>query len=284
MAGMQLLEEITQWPVDNVAGALVQLDRETGAAILTETVGDMKKVVPLASVSKLLSAYAFLIAVEEGVFDLDTPAPAPAPAGSTVRHLLAHASGVGFHEGDRMRGVEERRIYSSYGFELLAELLEQESGISFPEYFHEALCEPLGMATTVLEGSPGHGIESSVSDVAKFAQELLVPFLLSQQMSRELATVQYPELIGIVPGYGMQKPCPWGLGFEIKGQKDPHWTGASMPPETIGHFGVSGTYMWFVPEARTALVVLTDRDFGEWAKPLWSEFNDGVWRRLQQRS
>src|SRR5437764_13433604 len=44
-----------------------------------------------ASVTKLLTGLAVLVAVEEGTVDLDGPA---GPEDSTLRHLLSHASGL----------------------------------------------------------------------------------------------------------------------------------------------------------------------------------------------
>ncbi|NLF89976.1 MAG: serine hydrolase, partial [Corynebacterium marinum] len=70
------------------------------------------------------------------------------------------------------------------------------------------------------------------------------------------------------------------LGFEIKGDKDPHWTGSNMPADTFGHFGQSGTYLWVAPNTGRAMVALTDRPFGDWAKPLWSETNAAIWEEL----
>lgn len=29
------------------------------------------------------------------------------------------------------------------------------------------------------------------------------------------------------------------------------------------------------------MVALTDRDFGDWAKPLWAETNDAIWGELE---
>jgi len=107
---------------------------------------------------------------------------------------------------------------------------------------------------------------------------VLEPRLLAPETRREAMTNQFGDLRGIVPGYGMQKPCPWGLGFEIKVEKAPHWTGDGMPAETVGHFGMSGTYLW-VAEG-SAMVALTDREFGDWAKPLWQETNTAVWAEL----
>lgn len=258
------------WPVDNVSAAVISKSEVV-------TVGDDSRVYELASVTKLLAAYGFLVAVEEGVVELDTPC---GPEGSTVRHLLAHASGVGFKEGDKQKAVEEKRLYSSYGFEILADKIKQETGMEFSQYLAEAVFEPLGMGNTVLWGSPGHEARSTVRDLVAFAQEVLKPQLLHSSTVSEALTIQFPELTGIVPGYGNQKPCPWGLGFEIKGTKDPHWTGNSMPEDTVGHFGQSGTFLWVHKGTGTAVVALTDKPFGDWAKPLWAQSNDTIFGEL----
>ena len=60
----------------------------------------------------------------------------------------------------------------------------------------------------------------------------------------------YPELSGIVPGVGRFAPCPWGLGFELRGDKSPHWTATNNSSRTVGHFGGAGTMFWFDPGRR----------------------------------
>lgn len=262
------LEVVDDWPVDNVAAAVVGPD---GALAVH---GDDSRVYRLASVTKPIVAVAALLAIEEEAISLDDPA---GPEGSTVRHLLAHASGLDFADRDKVRTEPgERRIYSSAGFEVLADHIAQSSGIAFTEYLDEAVCQPLGMASTTLEGSAGHGASGSLADLVAFAAELVAPRLLAAGTLAEAITEQFRGIDGIVPGYGMQKPCPWGLGLELKGAKHPHWTGRHNTPGTFGHFGQSGTLLWVDPEISTALVVLTDRDFGDWAKPLWPELSDRV--------
>lgn len=114
------------------------------------------------------------------------------------------------------------------------------------EYARLGVFEPLGMDSAEIYGSAGHGGRASLSDMRAFARELTAPMLLSEQTLIDAFANQFGELRGIVPGYGMQKPCPWGLGFEIRGEKAPHWTGDNMPADTVGHFGMSGTYLWVV--------------------------------------
>jgi CubicO group peptidase (beta-lactamase class C family) len=104
----------------------------------------------------------------------------------------------------------------------------------------------------------------------------LRPSTVSAQTHAEATTVQFPGLDGVLPGYGVQRPNDWGLGFEIKSGKSPHWTGAANSPRTYGHFGQSGTFIWVDPAADLALVVLTDRAFGEWSLPLWPALSDRI--------
>ena len=266
---MSALKLIEQWPVDNAAAALVRPQE------IAETFGDTSRRFPVASVTKPVVAYGIMLAVEEGAVELDQAA---GPEGSTLRHLLSHASGIAMNSRSSEKPVGERRIYSSAGYEWAADVVGEATGIDFAEYLEEGVFEPLGMSNTALEGSAGHALVSTVDDLAAFAQEVLKPKLLHPSTVAEMRTVQFPELRGIVPGFGMQKPCDWGLGFELRGKKQPHWTGSSMPESTAGHFGMSGTYMWITEE--WALIALTDRDFGDWAKPLWAESNEEIFQEL----
>jgi CubicO group peptidase (beta-lactamase class C family) len=68
----------------------------------------------------------------------------------------------------------------------------------------------------------------------------------------------------------------WGLAFELRDHKSPHWTGTLVSPRTFGHFGASGTFIWVDPDAGVACAVLTDREFGDWAKDAWPVFSDAV--------
>lgn len=267
---MSALKQVRLWPVKNASAAVIA-DGEV------EKTGDTNRIFRLASVTKPVAAWGFLVAVEEGVFELDTPI---GPGGATVRHLLAHASGVPMGSWEPERALGERRIYSSAGFEILAEAVEKEAGMWFSEYLKQAVFDQLGMDNTELYGSAGHHMTSTVEDLTKFLREVLNPQLLHPTTVEEIFRVQYPDLAGIVPGYGRHNPSPWGLGFEIRGEKDPHWTGASMPADVAGHFGQFGTYIWAHRPTQRAMVALTDRNFGAWAKPLWAETNDAIWREL----
>jgi hypothetical protein len=102
---------------------------------------------------------------------------------------------------------------------------------------------------------------------------------ISAATASEVATVQFPELNGVIPGLGRYSPCPWGLGFEIRGNKQPHWTGTTNSPSTFGHFGGAGTVLWVDPAVGVACLALTDRAFDEWADQalsMWPTFSDAV--------
>ena len=269
------LDVIADWPVPAASAAVV------GPAGVLAQHGDTARPYRLASVTKPLVARAAQVAVEEGAFDLDTPA---GPPGSTIRHLLAHTAGYAMQDAEILARPGARRIYSNYGFAVLAETLERESGIEAAPYLTEAVFEPLGMVDSRLDGgapAAGFGGFSTVDDLVLFATDLLRPRTVSAQMHAEAVSVQFPGLDGVVPGYGMQRPNDWGLGFEIRGAKSPHWTATANSAATFGHFGQSGTFIWADPVADLALVVLTDRDFGDWAKPLWPALSGEVLREFR---
>ena len=84
------------------------------------------------------------------------------------------------------------------------------------------------MSGTRLEGRPSEGLVGPVADLAAFAHELLAPAILPAGLIAEAATVAFPGLRGVLPGFGLQDPNDWGLGFEIRGRKSPHWTGRTQ--------------------------------------------------------
>jgi CubicO group peptidase (beta-lactamase class C family) len=302
---------VDQWPVGHVAVGVVR------AGEVLATRGPVDRPFPLASVTKLLTAMAVLVAVEEGIVALDDPVdlgtpPSPGgPEGATVAHLLAHASGLGF-DGARLAAPGRRRIYSNAGFELLGHLVAERSGMPFATYAREAVFAPLGMAATAISGSPAWQASGSVADLCAFGRELLAATLVSEKTLATATTVAFPGLTGIMPGFGRQEPNDWGLGFELRAHKTPHWTGTSNSPATFGHFGRTGTFLWVDPDAggtsrtpdasgtprtpdasgtprtpdasgtpRTpgaglALACLTDRDFGPWAAAAWPALSDAV--------
>src|SRR6266704_2527075 len=216
----------------------------------------------IASVTKLLTTMAALAASEAGHVDLDQPVD---EEGATVRHLLAHASGMPQVMGQgRRRPVGERRVYSNAGFRLLGEVVADAVGTSFPTW----LAEHDGF-----QADPAAGAVFTIDDLVKLARCLLgrgAP-VVSAELFAEATTVQFPGLAGLVPGVGRFDPCDWGLGFELLDGKRPHWMGERRSPAAFGHFGASGCFLWVDPEVEVAAVGVSDRDFedGRWAMRTW---------------
>lgn len=269
---MKAFDLLAEWPVTSVGAAVLG----PGGQRLVGPGADL--VLPLASVTKPLTALAVLVAVEEGIIELDDPA---GPPRSSVRHLLAHASGMAPDQRRLLTEPGTRRIYSNAGFEVVADLVAARAEMAFVDYFHEALA-PLALASTRLVGSPAHGAVGSARDLIEVAAAILWPdgMLLDPSTVSELCTPAFPDLPGVLPGYGLQDPNPWGLGVEIRGSKSPHWTGSVNSPRTVGHFGRAGGFCWVDPDAGVAVAVLTDRDFGDWALDRWPAFSDAVLAEL----
>jgi len=265
------LEAIDSWPVGTAAAAVV------GRAGVLAARGAVDEPLYLASVTKPLAVLSMLVAVEEGAIELSHPADEALIPGATLRHLLSHASGLAPERPMKSFAPAYRRVYSNVGIELAASLVEAAVEMPFADYFAESLVRPLQLASTTLPGSPARDGRASVSDVARVMHEVLAPAgLLHPSTLADAASVQYPGLRGVVPGYGNQDPNDWGLGFEIRGAKSPHWTGRLNSPATFGHFGQSGTMFWIDPAFGIGLVALTDRAFDQWAKDAWPALADAI--------
>src|SRR4051794_10750232 len=181
------LAAIGQWPVSNAAAAVV------GPSGVLASHGQLDRPFHLASVTKPLAALAVLVAVEEEAVSLDDPADESRVPGATLRHLLAHASGLAPEEPLRIAPPGHRRIYSNCGIELAAKLVEAATDMPFATYLHEAVVRPLGLGGTTLPGSPAKDGVSTVGDLARVAHELLSSTgLLSADVRSDLSTVQYP--------------------------------------------------------------------------------------------
>jgi CubicO group peptidase (beta-lactamase class C family) len=264
---MSVLTQIEGWPAETAAAAAVGPEGVLGAH------GPAETVLRWASVTKLFTATAVLVAAEEGALDLDEPA---GPPRATIRHLLAHASGLPF-EGERpIAEPGQRRIYSNAGFDLLGETLAARAEMPFADYLAAAVLEPLGLAATELRARPSEGLFGPLGDLARFARELLAPTLVAPETLAEATAVAFPGLVGVLPGLGRQEPNDWGLGFELRDGKQPHWTGSHNSPRTFGHFGGAGTFLWVDPDAGLACACLTSLEFGDWALEAWPRLSDAV--------
>lgn len=267
---MTALEQVDDWPAETVAAGIVR------GGVIDATRGPQDREFRWASVTKPVTALAVLVAAEEGTVDLDDAA---GPPGATIRHLLAHASGLPFEGREPIAPPGRRRIYSNTGFDVLGEVVGERADMPFRDYLGGAVLRPLELGAE-LRGSPGSGLFGSLDDVLRLAHELLAPTLIAPETLAEATTVQFPGLAGVIPEMGRFDPNDWGLGFELKDEKPGHWSGAKTSPRTFGHWGGSGTFLWVDPDAKVALGVLTDLDFGDWAKEAWPRLSDAVVHEL----
>lgn len=172
---------------DGVPGASVMVIRD-GQRLLVRSYGmaDLDAGIPvrpetnfrLASITKQFTAAAILLLVERGELDLDDTLTELFPgfpaygADVTLRHLLRHGSGlvdyeslipeefegqVSDHDALRMMMEVDRTYfepgtafrYSNTGYALMAVLIEQRSGMTFPSFLENNIFAPLGMDDTV---------------------------------------------------------------------------------------------------------------------------------------
>ena len=260
------LDQVASWPAVAAAGV-------ASAAGPVASAGPLARLFAWASVTKLLVALAALDGVQRGLLDLDEPA---GPRGSTIRHLLSHTSGLA-PDGDAVFSRPgRRRIYSHRGIEVVADTLAARAGQPFERLLAEEICAPLGMTSTRLEGSPARGATGPLRDLMNLAVELVSPSVIDAGLLAEATRTAFPGLSGVLPGYGRQPHNDWGLGFEIRDHKEPHWTGSRNSPRTFGHFGRSGSFIWVDPDARIACAALADRDFADWAIQAWPRLSDDV--------
>jgi CubicO group peptidase (beta-lactamase class C family) len=194
----------------------------------------------LGSVSKPLTAVAVLKLAQEGKLNLDAEVQTYVPYFPkkkwpvTTRELLAHLGGISHYKDYQVEGrIKEHKntkesiaifqdfdliaepgtkySYSSYGYNLLAAVVESASGIPFSEYMKKNVWDPSGMTNTriddptdlipnrvrgyrILDGEiknsefvdissrlGGGGTRSTVPDLLNFAKSLAEGKLLSEK-------------------------------------------------------------------------------------------------------
>ena len=235
---------------------------------------------PWASVTKPATALAVLVAVEEGSLSLDEPA---GPPGSTVRHLLAHASGLGPEPGPPLAapGIDP-------------DLFERRLPGCWPTWWRSGRASPspttCARVCSIRWAWSDTGLDPAVAagrgrrrawparspTCSSLGRELAAPTLISAETHRAATSVQFAGLAGVLPGFGRFDPCDWGLGVEIRGDKHAALDRAANSPRTFGHFGRSGSFLWVDPEAGVLCAGLSDRPFGPWAARSWPALADAV--------
>jgi CubicO group peptidase (beta-lactamase class C family) len=240
-----------------------------GAVVRVHDEGDLEVVRPWASVTKMAVALAVGVEVD---WDLHAYDEVVGPNGATLAHLLSHSSGLGFEEGERVRDVGERRVYSNVGIDRAVEAIV---GAASPaQWLKSRVFDALGMHSSALRGRPCADGFGSTADLALLARAWLRGDGVSDATRERIVTPYLPALAGIVPGFGRFSPCPWGLGPEVRGTKR-HWMG-DWPEASFGHFGQSGALLLVNLDEGIAVVATTEVPFGPWAVELWPTWTSRV--------
>jgi len=260
------------------------------------------------SIGKTMTATAAMRLVEQGKLDLDAPIQRYCPAFPkkpwviTPRHLLTHMSGIRHYGGPR--DLEEQTstfhypnvvaalapfkddplafepgtnfLYSTYGYDVLACVIEGAAGQPFMDVIRRLVFEPAGMAHS-RDDDPGliipgraagyrlvqgrltnaphvdmsnrlgaGGFITTASDVAAFAAMFMDGRLVSPA-TRDAMLTEQAMTNGDIVNYG--------LGWSIAETKDGRTTGeASHGGSCPGQSGLLYTY----PKHRVAVVFLTN--------------------------
>jgi CubicO group peptidase (beta-lactamase class C family) len=191
------------------------------------------------------------------------------------------------------RPPAKRVQYSNVGYGLLAIVVEREMGQSFASSLDELVLKPLGIEAylgTALPRSPvtlagvrsAHAKSELEPFNSRFWQSLAMPWgglLTTPAGALALARAFAGHSNGFLRpatleeatrnqngqlGGGFVKPlvweqCPWGLGVEVRGQKQPHWTPLEAGATSFGHSGASGCVAWYDPVTETAWTILGTR-------------------------
>ena len=201
----------------------------------------------------------------------------PAREGSTFRHLLSHASGLG-PDGDRLAPPERSRIYSNGGYDLLAdELARHARTCRSSATSHESVVAPLGLSAE-LAVLAGAGIAASLADMLAFGARAPRAEARGARDARRGDERPVPGLVGVLPGYGRMEPNDWGLGFELKDAKSRTGRVAPTPSDLRALRSKAGTatFLWVDRSAGVACAALADESFGDWAREAWPRLSDAV--------
>lgn len=231
--------------------------------------GDLGAVRDWASVSKLAVSMAFGVEMD---WDLHSYTEMVGPHGANFANLLSHSSGLGLEKGDPAVPIATKRVYSNCAVDLAVEKIVGENSAS--QWLEDRVFSPLGMNATSLEGRPASDVKGSTNDMATFALAWMRSDLLAAETRDRLIRPYLPDLAGIVPGFGRFAPCPWGMGPEIRGDKQ-HWMG-DWPERSFGHFGQSGALVLVNVDEALAVVATSTEPFGAWAVDLWPRWTSAA--------
>jgi CubicO group peptidase (beta-lactamase class C family) len=236
-----------------------------------------------ASVTKLITTHVIADGVQSGFgsFDDDVISEELMSA-ATLADVLSHASGIR-PEGQPSIAPRTKRIYTNEAYDLAEKFFISMLGSGFDDenigsIFEEGLNSSLATTITI-DGSCAKSASGTFDDLATFCREIREPQFLDPHIHSELTRVHCDGLEGIVPGWGNYANNTWGIGYEIKGTKHPHWMGTLSSPHTYGHFGQSGAFVMHDPVNNISIASVSSESFGPWAKIAWPHMIDQIFQQ-----
>ncbi len=181
--------------------------------------------------------------------------------------------------------------YGNVGYGLLALMVERRTGEHFPAALARLVLGPLGVeaylgdepprrpavlagvrgkhAGTPLEpfnspfyrslALPWAGMVTNVAGALAIVRTFRDPQFLSAATAAAATADQTGGLSGGFVEPLFWKPCPWGLGPDLRGAKSPHWVPAEAGADSFGHSGASGCLAWYAPAADLAWAIFGAR-------------------------
>lgn len=200
-----------------------------------------------------------------------------------------------------------RVTYSNAAYWVAGAALSTIVGAAFPDALREWVIEPAGLRNTFINppaevypriarrygrtkivnapygrrlGSPAGGLFASVRDLARFAGSFnRATGLISPGALSVMTSDQTGGLAGGIDGLMTWPRCAWGIGWEVRCDKRPHWTGGLTSPRTVCHIGQGGGLVWFDPDSGLSVAILANRDLSTgWATDpaRWARLNDAI--------
>jgi beta-lactamase class C len=182
--------------------------------------------------------------------------------------------------------------YGNHGYGLAAILVERLSGLPFTAALQDLVLGPLHIegylgvepprAPALLADVRGNDPPELAAFNSAFYRSLALPWAgLVTTAAGAMALVRAfagrppgfvsPELLadarrsqtdGLAGGAAAPlwyAACPWGLGPDIRGQKQPHWSPSNAAPESFGHAGASGCVAWHDPASDLSYAMMGTR-------------------------
>lgn len=182
--------------------------------------------------------------------------------------------------------------YGNHGYGLAAVLIERISGMPFAAALQDLVLGPLHIegylgvepprAPALLADVRGNNPPELAPFNSAFYRSLALPWaglvttatgflalvrafagrpagFVSAQL---LAEARRSQTVGLPGGSGpplWYTDCPWGLGPDIYGVKQPHWSPPNAAPESFGHAGASGCIAWHDPASDRSYAIMGTR-------------------------